>query len=157
MTVAAAQIADCFLSKVLGRGEATALSAALSAACLSGLVTAALPAASVATGPPATLSSEAAAIGPGVEPCALPVGLTFRADAELPAMLARLFEEPLEAVFVEEKEGGVVVAGLSVDEVPAVPDEEEGGVTLPAGLTEEEERAAAPADPDEEEPADVSV
>ncbi len=157
VTVAAVQMADCFLSTVLGRGEATALSAALSAACLSGLVTTALPAASVAAGLSAALSSEAAPLRPGVEPCAPPVGLTFRADAELPAVLARLFGEPLEAVFVEEEEGGVAGAGPSVEEVPAVPDDEEGWATVSARLPEEEERAAAPADPDEEEPANVSV
>ncbi len=152
MTVAAAQMAD-FLSTVLGTGEA----ADKAAASLGGVVTTALPAASVVAGPSAALSSEAAALGPGVEPCAPPVGLTFRADAKLPAVLARLFEEPLEPVFVEEEEGGVVVAGLPVDEVPAVPDEEEGRAAVPAGLPEEEERAAAPADPDEEELANVSV
>lgn len=69
-------------------------------------------------------------------------------------MLARLFDEPLEAVFVEEEEGGVAGAGPSVEEEP---NEEEGWATVPAGLPEEEERAAAPADPDEEELGDVSV
>ena len=52
VTVAAAQMADCFLSTVMGRGEA----AALSAACLGGVVTTALSAASVAAGPSAALS-----------------------------------------------------------------------------------------------------
>lgn len=157
VTVAAAHMAGCFLSTVLGTGEATALSAALSAACLSGLVTNTLPAASVAADPSAALSSEAAALGPLVEPCAPRVGLTFGADADVPPVLARLLEEPLEAALMEEEEGGVAVAGLPVDEVPAVPDEEEGWAPVPAGLPEEEERAAAPAEPDEEELANVSV
>jgi len=155
VTVAAAQMA-VFLSTVLGTGEAVALSAA----CLDGVVTTALPAASVAAGPSAALSSETAALGAGGEPSAPPAGLTSRADAELPAVLARLLEEPLEAVFVEEEEGGVAEAGLSVEEVPALPDEEEERAAVPAGLLEggeEEERAAVPADPDGEELAAVSV
>ena len=133
------------LSTVLGTGDA----ADKAAACLGGVVITALQAASVAAGPSAALPSEAAALGPGVEPCAPPVGLKFRADAEVLAVLARLFEEPLEAIFMEEEEGGVLVARLAVDEVPAVPDEEEGRAAVPAGLLEEEEElAAALADPD---------
>ncbi len=161
VTVAAAQMADCFLSTVLGRGEAAVLSAvlsaALSAACLSEVVISALPAAPAAAGPSAALSSEVAALRPGLEPCDPPVGLTFRADAGLPAVLTRLFEEAPEAAFMEEEEEGAVVAGLPVAEVPAVPDEEEGWVTVSAGLPEEEKPAAAPADPDEKELANVSV
>ena len=152
VTVAAAQMAG-FLSTTLGTGEA----AALSAACLRGVVITALPAASVAAGPSAALSPEAAALGPGVEPCVPPVGLTIRADAEVPAVLARLSEEPIEAALMAEEDGGVAGAGPFVEEVPAVPDEDEGWATVPAELPEEEEQAAAPADSDEEELANESV
>ena len=158
MTVAAAQMA-VFLLTTLGTEEAAALSAALSAACLCGVVATALPAASVAAGPSVALLSETAALGAAVEPCAPPAGLTLRADVQLPAVLARLFEEPLEAVFTKEEEGGAAGAGLSVEEVPAVPEEEEGRAALPTGFLEEEEEegAAAPAGPDEEELTTVSM